>query len=73
MIMNGSALIHDWILVDQNTTSLFPDLNGATSEEPSGTSGGGESPSPTGAAVGLRAEKSVLALVAVLGGTLLLV
>jgi len=71
--MNGSALIHNWILIDQNTTSLFPELNGATSEQPSGTSGSGANPSPTGAAAGLRAGKGALALVVVLVGTLLLV
>jgi hypothetical protein len=38
--MNGTALIKNWIVVDANTSSLFPDLVGNTpgnGTKPSGT------------------------------------
>lgn len=40
--MNGTALVRNWIVVDANTSYLFPDLVG------NGTSGNGTAPSATG-------------------------
>ena len=27
-VMHGSALVHDWVLIDANTSSLFPGVSG---------------------------------------------
>ncbi|EUC41561.1 hypothetical protein COCMIDRAFT_40298 [Bipolaris oryzae ATCC 44560] len=40
-VMNGTALVHNWIVVDANTSHLFPDLI------PNGTTGNGTIPSTT--------------------------
>jgi hypothetical protein len=40
-VMNGTALVRNWIVVDGNTSYLFPDLG-------NGTSGNGTTPSGTG-------------------------
>ena len=45
MVTNGSGLIHDYILIDQNQTHLFPGV-GNNDAVPSSTSGSG--PSATG-------------------------
>ena len=42
-VENGTALVRNWIVVDANTTFLFPDLNGNS------TGGNGTRPSRTGA------------------------
>lgn len=57
-VVNGSALVRNWIVVDANTTSLFPDLTNGTGSgnqtSPSGTgtptSSGGPGATSTGAA-----------------------
>ncbi|KAI4662126.1 uncharacterized protein J4E88_010916 [Alternaria novae-zelandiae] len=41
-VMNGTALVRNWIVVDANTSYLFPDLAG------NGTSSNGSTPSGTG-------------------------
>lgn len=41
-VMNGTALVRNWIVVDANTSYLFPDLGG------NGTAGNGSRPSGTG-------------------------
>ncbi|KAF1851112.1 alpha/beta-hydrolase [Cucurbitaria berberidis CBS 394.84] len=63
-VMNGTALVKNWIVVDANTSSLFPDLVGngtspANGTRPSGTrppvpsaTGSGVAPESTGAAPG---------------------
>ncbi|KAF2659029.1 alpha/beta-hydrolase [Lophiostoma macrostomum CBS 122681] len=51
-VVNGSAEVRNWIVVDANTTSLFPDLgngtNGTNSTGPSGTGTPTPSASTTG-------------------------
>ena len=50
-VVNGSALVHDHIVIDANTTYLFPDLNGTAG--PNGTSGsGGTGGKTTGSGTG---------------------
>jgi hypothetical protein len=46
-VENGTALVRNWIVVDANTTNLFPDLVNGT--QPNGTypSGTGGMPMPT--------------------------
>ncbi|KAH7122618.1 Alpha/Beta hydrolase protein [Dendryphion nanum] len=50
-VENGSALVRNWIVVDANTTFLFPDLNNGTGNgtRPSGTSTPNPSATTTGA------------------------
>ncbi|KAK2781854.1 hypothetical protein FQN53_000281 [Emmonsiellopsis sp. PD_33] len=50
-IEKGTAVIKDWILVDKNSTELFPDVVGDGGDGPSHTSPA--SPSGTGAAAGV--------------------
>lgn len=38
-VLNGTALIHDWVLIDANTSSLFPDLYGANGTNSTGGNG----------------------------------
>jgi hypothetical protein len=70
-VMNDTALVRNWIVVDANTSHLFPDLN---------TSGNGTTPSDTGspmpaytgsASRGLPAVGSVI-FAAVAGGLAML-
>ena len=50
-VMNGTALIKNWIVVDANTSYLFPELVGNGTSRPSGTSSASAgSPQYTGAA-----------------------
>ena len=68
-VLNGSALVHDYIVIDANTTGLFPGLYGSNgtnatstgSSTPSATKGG-PSPSSTSGGVpcGLGAEWTVV-------------
>ncbi len=44
-VLNGSALVHDYIVIDANTTYLFPGLNGTGGSN--GTSGNGAGGSGT--------------------------
>ncbi|MCJ1448550.1 MAG: hypothetical protein MMC23_009067 [Stictis urceolatum] len=54
-VENGTALVHDWVLIDANTTGLFPELGGNGSDATggvggaggTGVSGGGTPPAPT--------------------------
>ena len=47
-VMNGSALVKNWIVVDANTSSLFPDLVGSGTVPGNGTAPSGTgSPIPT--------------------------
>jgi hypothetical protein len=43
-VMNGTALIKNWIVVDANTSSLFPGLVGGNGTRPSGTPSSSGSP-----------------------------
>lgn len=49
-VLDGSALVHDYIVIDANTSSLFPELNGTNgnSATSSGGSGSGSGGSGTG-------------------------
>jgi hypothetical protein len=50
-VMNGTALIKNWIVVDANTSYLFPELVGNETSRPSVTpSASGSGPQYTGAA-----------------------
>ncbi|KAF2837047.1 alpha/beta-hydrolase [Patellaria atrata CBS 101060] len=87
-IVDGSALLHHWVLMDANTTRLFPDFEfegsaNETSGAPSGTAttavGTGmpsetESAEPvsTGGAEGLEPRLSVVGVVVGLAGWLVL-
>lgn len=42
-LLNGTALVHDYIVIDNNTKSLFPGLNLTSGTSSSGTSTGGTS------------------------------
>jgi hypothetical protein len=60
--MNGTALIKNWIVVDANTSSLFPDLVGpgsGNSTRPSGTPTASGIPPYTGAASSLMATSQM--------------
>lgn len=82
-VMNGTALIKDWIVVDANTSSLFPGLVGGngTSTRPSGTPSSSGSPAQftnaattwagSGTVMGWNAGVFGRALLAVVGGSLL--
>ncbi|KAF2854270.1 alpha/beta-hydrolase [Plenodomus tracheiphilus IPT5] len=68
-VMDGSALIRNWIVVDANTSSLFPDLvgNATNGSAPSGT--GSPGPVYTGGAVGkgLRSVGGAVGLALLVG------
>ncbi|OAL02709.1 alpha/beta-hydrolase [Phaeosphaeriaceae sp. SRC1lsM3a] len=76
-VMNGTALIKDWIVVDANTSSLFPGLVGGngTGIRPSGTPTSSGSPSQyTGAATTVAGGDNALfgkALLAAVVGSFL--
>ena len=78
-VLNGSALIQNYIVVDENSTQLFPDVGGGSSTSSgsggnSTTSGGnGTSPSAPAVATGGAASKgtSSLLLCLILGGVML--
>ncbi|CBY00885.1 hypothetical protein LEMA_P020150.1 [Plenodomus lingam JN3] len=75
-VMNGSALIKNWIVVDANTSSLFPDLVGGNhtvnGSVPSGT--GSLGPVYTGGAggFGVASARGVVGLAVLVGGVGLL-
>ena len=62
-LLNGSALVHNWILIDSNTTGLFPDIGGASNgtnqTTPSGGSSGTPSSPTTSPSAGANAGSSV--------------
>jgi carboxypeptidase C (cathepsin A) len=70
-VVNGTALVRNWIVVDANTNYLFPDLVG------NGTSGNGSAPSGTGSPVpaytgaASRAGVAGIAMVAAVLGSLI--
>lgn len=72
-ILNGTALIHNWVLIDSNTTDLFPELDGSSTTRP-GTGSPTERPTgtPSGNAGSSVVERpgSYLALVAAFLGIL---
>ena len=47
-VLNGTGLVHDYILIDKNQTDLFPGIG--NTESPTGTPTG--SVSPTGSSTG---------------------
>lgn len=57
-VVNGTALVRNWIVVDANTTSLFPDLanNSTNHTQPSGT--GSPKPTATSTSTGGSAHPS---------------
>jgi hypothetical protein len=85
-VMNGTALIKNWIVVDANTSYLFPDLVGSipgsgNGTKPSGTPTVSGSPQYTGAASSIMTTRQVMghslgvdgvAMVAVVVGGLLM-
>ena len=70
-VMNGTALIKNWIVVDANTSYLFPELvgngtspgNGTTSPTPSGSTAPPES---TGASSRLAGNALLAVVIAAL-------
>lgn len=67
-VQNGTALVRNWIVIDSNTTSLFPDLVNGNGTTPTAA----PTPSSTGGAVSFSQEKifksaSLAALVGVMG------
>lgn len=83
-VENGTALVRNWIVVDANTTSLFPDLiNGTNGTTPSGTgtpipvpsvTGSGAPPAETGgaASVLVRESLNIFGLEMTISGSLVL-
>ncbi|KAL5114535.1 hypothetical protein ACEQ8H_007568 [Pleosporales sp. CAS-2024a] len=64
-VMNGTALIRNWIVVDANTSYLFPEL-GNGSNPVTGTGSGGKPMQHTGAASSISAAGSARLLAVVL-------
>ena len=62
MVQNGTAVIENYIVVDKNSTKLFPELKGGTSSTASGGKGSKSSsqPSATGSAAILKPASPVL-------------
>jgi carboxypeptidase C (cathepsin A) len=74
-VMNGTALIKNWIVVDANTSSLFPDLVGNTpgnGTKPSGTPTASNPAQFTAGASSLLSARRVMGFeIGVIGGVVL--